>query len=60
MSVGTRQSALRDSNRLVLAAGAICTLLVTFVSLSQAQSKIARVGVLFIGERDQPHLEAFK
>jgi putative tryptophan/tyrosine transport system substrate-binding protein len=29
-------------------------------SYAQAQSKISRVGILFIGGRDQPHLEAFK
>jgi putative ABC transport system substrate-binding protein len=27
---------------------------------AQAQSSIARVGILFMGGRDQPHLEAFK
>jgi putative tryptophan/tyrosine transport system substrate-binding protein len=27
---------------------------------AQAQSKIPRIGILFIGGRDQPHLEAFK
>ena len=45
--------------RLILIACAVCTLLVTLGS-SQAQSKIPRVGILFIGGRDQPHLEAFK
>jgi putative ABC transport system substrate-binding protein len=29
-------------------------------ALAQAQSKIPRVGILFMGGRDQPHLEAFK
>jgi putative ABC transport system substrate-binding protein len=27
---------------------------------AQAQSKIPRVGIIFMGGRDQPHLEAFK
>src|ERR1044071_8101541 len=27
---------------------------------AQAQSKIPRIGILFIGGRDQPHLEEFK
>jgi ABC-type uncharacterized transport system substrate-binding protein len=35
-------------------------MLFAFGSYAQAQSKIPRIGVLFIGGRDQPHLEAFK
>jgi len=39
---------------------ALCAVLFAFGSYAQAQSKIPRVGILFIGGRDQPHLEAFK
>jgi len=35
-------------------------MLCAFGSYAQAQSKIPRVGILFMGGRDQPHLEAFK
>jgi putative tryptophan/tyrosine transport system substrate-binding protein len=38
----------------------LCTLLCALSSSVGAQSKIPRVGILFIGGRDQPHLEAFK
>ena len=39
---------------------ALCVVLFAFGSYAQAQSKIPRIGILFIGGRDQPHLEAFK
>jgi len=39
---------------------ALCAVLFAFGSYAQAQSKMPRVGILFIGGRDQPHLEAFK
>ena len=39
---------------------AICALLFALSSSVGSQSKIPRVGILFIGGRDQPHLEAFK
>ena len=38
----------------------LATVLLTTASLGQAQPKIPRVGILFMGGRDQPHLEAFK
>ena len=38
----------------------LASLLVMLASLGQAQSKIPHVGILFIGGRDQPHLQAFK
>jgi ABC-type uncharacterized transport system substrate-binding protein len=38
----------------------LATVLLTTAALAQAQSKIPRVGILFMGGRDQPHLEAFK
>jgi putative ABC transport system substrate-binding protein len=31
-----------------------------FCTMTQAQSKIPRIGILFMGGRDQPHLEEFK
>ena len=41
---------------------AVCTVLIALCSPTDAQqtTKISRVGVLFIGGRNQPHLEAFK
>jgi len=39
---------------------AIGALLVALSSVAQAQSKVPRIGILFIGSRDQPHLPAFK
>jgi putative ABC transport system substrate-binding protein len=38
----------------------VAGLLFTLGSSAQAQSKIPRVGVLFMGGHDQPHLEEFK
>ena len=41
----------------------LVTLVVMFAicgTVAQAQSKIPRVGILFMGGRDQPHLEEFK
>src|SRR4030095_13811376 len=38
----------------------LATVLLTTASLGQAQSRIPRVGILFMGGRDQPHLEEFK
>jgi putative ABC transport system substrate-binding protein len=38
----------------------LAAVLITFGSAAQAQSKIPRVGILFMGGRDQPHLEEFK
>jgi len=35
-------------------------MLFAFGPYAQAQSKIPRIGILFVGGRDQPHLEAFK
>src|SRR5919108_3820211 len=39
---------------------ALCALLFALCSHAQAQSRIPRVGILFMGGRDQPHLDAFK
>ena len=40
----------------------LCTMLLALCSFAEAQqqSKIARVGILFMGGKDQPHLEALK
>jgi putative ABC transport system substrate-binding protein len=37
-----------------------CAMLLALGSAVSAQSKIPRVGILFMGGRDQPHLDAFK
>ena len=60
MTLGKRQPALANGKRLRLLACAVCTLLVTLASIAHTESKIPHVGILFIGGRDQPHLEAFK
>src|SRR5712692_3026414 len=41
---------------------AIATFILAIGHLAEAQqqNKIPRVGILFMGDRDQPHLEAFK
>ena len=38
----------------------LTALILALVPIAEAQQKIARVGVLFIGGRDQPYLEMFK
>jgi putative ABC transport system substrate-binding protein len=38
----------------------LCALCFALCASADAQSKIPRVGILFMGGRDQPHLEAFK
>ena len=42
------------------ALGFLTALVFALGSSAHAQSKIPRVGILFIGGRDQPHLETFK
>src|SRR4029453_1420288 len=39
---------------------ALGAMLFALCHYAQAQSKIPRVGILFMGGRDQPHVEAFK
>ena len=39
---------------------ALCAMLFALCATAQAQSKMPRVGILFMGGRDQPHLEEFK
>ena len=39
---------------------ALCAFVLAFSASANAQSKIPRVGILFMGGRDQPHLEDFK
>jgi ABC-type uncharacterized transport system substrate-binding protein len=46
--------------RHLVVAIAFSAMLFAFGSYAQAQSKIPRIGILFVGGRDQPHLEAFK
>src|SRR5215467_407314 len=45
---------------LVLFCLLITVLLITGSTRAQQPKKIPRIGILFIGSRDQPHLEAFK
>src|SRR5262252_263715 len=45
---------------LVLFCLLITVLLITGSARTQQPKKIPRIGILFIGSRDQPHLEAFK
>jgi len=45
---------------LVLFCLLITVLLITGSARAQQPKKIPRIGILFIGSRDQPHLEAFK
>jgi len=40
--------------------GLVVALLCAFGPSAQAQSRIPRVGILFMGDRNQPHLEEFK
>jgi putative ABC transport system substrate-binding protein len=51
---------LRSKNVCSFMFGLVAALLFALGSSAQAQSKIPRIGILFIGGRDQPHLEAFK
>ena len=53
---------IRRSNNKKVFSLALCALLFALCLPAQAQQsgKIFRVGILFIGGRDQPHLEAFK
>jgi ABC-type uncharacterized transport system substrate-binding protein len=53
---------IRRSNSKKVFSLALCALLFALCLPAQAQQsgKIFRVGILFIGGRDQPHLEAFK
>src|SRR5207247_744928 len=47
---------------LLLALGCSAALLfrVSFPATAQQAAKIPRIGILFIGSRNQPHLESFK
>jgi putative tryptophan/tyrosine transport system substrate-binding protein len=57
-STETGHSAL--ITRHLVVAIAFSAMLFAFGSYAPAQSKIPRIGILFVGGRDQPHLEAFK
>ena len=55
---GNLKSAIQNPKSVV-----VLTLLFTFAICGagvQAQSKIPRIGILFVGGRDQPHLDEFK
>ena len=62
MKRGGRREATGNSNRDNALGLVICALLlvVSFSAEAQQLKKIPRIGVLFIGGRDQLHLEAFK
>jgi len=62
MKVDNRQQASDNSKRLKLIPCAVCTLLFTLCASGQAQQpkKLPRIGIVFIGGRDQPHLASFK
>ena len=49
-----------NMNLCKISLGLIVALFFALASSAQAQSKIPRVGILFMGGRDQPHLEEFK
>jgi putative ABC transport system substrate-binding protein len=55
---------IRGAGTLVVSTGIIVAAIFLFAvlatGLAQPREKTARIGVLFIGSRDQPHLEAFK
>ena len=38
----------------------LCALLLAFSLPAQAGEQIPRIGILFVGDRSQPHLESFK
>jgi putative ABC transport system substrate-binding protein len=62
MKIGMRHEATGSSKKAKIIGFAVCTLLFALCLPAQAQQsgKIPRVGVLFIGGRNQPHLESFK
>jgi len=60
MKVVRSQQSTGGKNAWRLVFGWVAALLFALGSSAQAQSKIPHVGILFIGGRDQPHLEDFK
>jgi len=60
MKVVRNQRSTGSKNAWRLVFGWVAALLFALGSSAQAQSKIPRVGILFIGGRNQPHLEDFK
>ena len=60
MKVFRNQPLLGSKNARSFTFGLVAALLLTLGSSAQAQSRIPRIGILFIGGRDQPHLEDFK
>jgi putative ABC transport system substrate-binding protein len=60
MNVVSSQWSVGNKNACGIALGLVVAILSGLGSSAQAQSKIPRVGILFMGGRDQPHLAAFK
>ena len=62
MKTGIGHDAIRNTKRTKVLGFALCVVVFALCSFAEAQqpTKIPRVGILFIGGRDQPHLEAFK
>jgi ABC-type uncharacterized transport system substrate-binding protein len=63
--LGPRQDLSKSKARALIAQSAVlcfalCAMLLSLCVTAQTQSKIPRVGILFMGGRDQPHLEEFK
>ena len=53
-------SSIRKPQAKIICCLALCAMLLALCATAQGQSKIPRVGILFMGGREQPHLEAFK
>jgi putative ABC transport system substrate-binding protein len=62
VKTGVRQLATGDSKKAQILRAALCAMLCALCQPAHAQppGKIPRIGVLFIGGRNQPHLDAFK
>ncbi len=56
--IRSKASALMPQSSVLVVA--LCALFFAMCATAQGQSQIPRVGILFMGGRDQPHLEAFK
>jgi putative ABC transport system substrate-binding protein len=62
VKTGIRQPAIGNSKTAQILCAALCAILCALCQSADAQSpgKVPRVGILFIGGRNQPHLDAFK
>jgi putative ABC transport system substrate-binding protein len=54
------RSGLKAISDLRLLISGLCVILFALSVPAQAEERIPRIGILFIGGRDQPHLESFK